>query len=223
MLDHNYFEGKTINCFGDSTTWGDDSTGGGGNTISWTAHLQDLIPFKTVNNYGKKGSRIAQCQERDDSFVERYSDMDDKADYIVVFGGVNDFVNNVPLGSIQESDPHTFLGALNVIINGLNNRYPTATLIFMTATKTSFAHSTESYPNSFEKNQAGNTQSEYTAAMIEICHHFSIPVIDLFNVSGISPFLANSERYMPDGTHYSPIGYEKLAHRIVGELIRYLI
>ncbi|KRK88764.1 hypothetical protein FD17_GL002234 [Lentilactobacillus sunkii DSM 19904] len=49
-----------------------------------------------------------------------------------------------------------------------------------------------------------------------------MPVIDLFNTSGISPFLSNSERYMPDGTYYSPLGYKKLDHRIVGELIRYM-
>lgn len=223
LLDGNYFNDKVINCFGDSTTWGDDSTGGGGNSISWTSHLQELIPFKKVNNFGIKGSRIAVCEDRDDSFVERYSDMDKGADYIVVFGGVNDFVNNVALGRIENNDPHTFIGALDTIINGLNNEYPNATLIFMTPTKTSFAHSKEPYPNSFQKNQVGNTQGDYASAMIEICHHYSIPVIDLFNTSGISPFLANSERYMPDGTHYSPLGYEKLAHRIVGELLRYLI
>lgn len=223
MLDANYFDDKVVNCFGDSTTWGDDSTGGGGNSISWTAHLQELIPFKRVNNFGKKGSRFAVCEERDDSFVERYKNMTKDADYIIVFGGVNDFANNVPLGTIHEKDPHTFLGALNILINGLNDYYPQATLIFMTATKTSFAHANGSYPNSFQKNATGNTQGDYNTAMIEICHHYSMPVIDLFNTSGISPFLSNSERYMPDGTHYSPLGYKKLSHRIVGELIRYMI
>ncbi|MBW0223531.1 SGNH/GDSL hydrolase family protein [Lentilactobacillus parabuchneri] len=223
VLDEKYFADKTINCLGDSTTWGDDSTGGGGNAISWTSHLQELIPFKQVNNFGKKGSRIALSEDRQDSFVERYLDMDKSADYIVVFGGINDFVNNVPIGTIGNKDPHKFLGALDIIINGLNDHYPDAVLIFMTATKSSFAHSSKPYPNSFQKNAAGNTQANYNAAMIDICHHYSLPVIDLFNISGISPFLDNSERYMPDGTHYSPLGYKKLAHRIVGELIRYLI
>lgn len=223
LLDDQYFKDKVMNCFGDSTTWGDDSTGGGGNAISWTSHLQDFIPLKRVNNFGVKGSRIALCDDRDDSFVERYLEMDEDDDYIVVFGGINDFANNTPLGTIDERDAHTFLGALNIVINGLNDHYPNASLIFMTPTKTSFAHATGNYPNSFQRNATGNTQGDYTNAMIEICHHYSIPVIDLFNTSGISPFLRNSERYMPDGTHYSPLGYEKLAHRIVGELIRYLI
>lgn len=33
-----------------------------------------------VNNFGKKGSLIAVCSDRDDSFVERYLDMDKDAD-----------------------------------------------------------------------------------------------------------------------------------------------
>lgn len=223
MLDNDYFKDKIISCFGDSTTWGDDSTGGGGNKISWVAHLQDMIPFKEVNNCGKKGSRIAMCDDRDDSFVERRSVMKKNSDYIVVFGGVNDFVHSVPIADIHSKDQHTFLGALNTIINSLNENYPDAVLIFMTATKSVFKSSTKHYPSSFEKNGVGKTQADYASAMIDICHYYSIPVIDLFNNSGISPYLNNSERYMPDGLHYSPLGYKKLAHRITGQLIPYLI
>ena len=48
---------------------------------------------------------------------------------------------------------------------------------------------------------------------------YSVPVIDLYAQSGISPFLPeHRELYMPDGLHYSPAGYERLAHRIAAGL-----
>ena len=34
---------STICCFGDSTTWGDNGCGAGGNDISWTTHLGALL------------------------------------------------------------------------------------------------------------------------------------------------------------------------------------
>ena len=42
---------------------------------------------------------------------------------------------------------------------------------------------------------------------------------DRYAQSGISPFLPeHRELYMPDGLHYSPAGYERLAHRIAAGL-----
>ena len=39
---------STICCFGDSTTWGDNGCGAGGNDISWTSHLGALLGGATV-------------------------------------------------------------------------------------------------------------------------------------------------------------------------------
>lgn len=41
---------STICCFGDSTTWGDNGCGAGGNDISWTSHLGALLGGAVVEN-----------------------------------------------------------------------------------------------------------------------------------------------------------------------------
>lgn len=115
---------STICCFGDSTTWGDNGCGAGGNDISWTSHLGALLGGAVVENFGIKGSRIAIKADRTDSFVERLDGIDDAADIYIVFGGVNDFSRNVPLGELGSTDVHEFYGALDYLIRTITARSP---------------------------------------------------------------------------------------------------
>lgn len=223
MLSENYFKDKIINCFGDSTTWGDNGLDSGGKDISWTRTLQGLIPFKEVRNYGICGSRIAVCEDRNDSFIERYEQMNTNADDVVVFGGVNDFQHDVPLGEPGSSDVNTFSGALNVMLSGLLKMYPTQNLVVMTATQNNFVHPSKNYPNTRQYNACGLLQKDYMERTKQVSAGYSIPVIDLFAQSGISPFTEGHEHFMPDGLHYSQEGYERLGRRITGLLLPYLL
>ncbi len=208
----------TICCFGDSTTWGDNGTGEGGPTISWTSHLGALLDGATVENFGVKGSRLAIKADRDDSFVERLDGIDADADVYVLFGGVNDFSRNVPLGQMGSTDTHEFYGALDYLMRTITARSPEARLVVMTPCKTSGIE-VKDIPGSFVENHLGLTQEPYVNAVREVADRYSLPVIDLYAGSGISPFLPeHRERYMPDGLHYSPAGYERLAHRIAAGL-----
>ena len=208
----------TICCFGDSTTWGDNGTGAGGPGISWTSHLGALLDGATVENFGVKGSRLAIKADRDDSFVERLDGIDADADVYVLFGGVNDFSRNVPLGQMGSTDTHEFYGALDYLVRGITARSPEARLVVMTPCKTSGIVAKD-IPGSFEENHLGLTQAPYVAAVREVADRYSLPVIDLYAGSGVSPFLPeHRERYMPDGLHYSPAGYERLARRIAAGL-----
>lgn len=190
----------------------------GGNDISWTSHLGALLGGATIENFGIKGSRIAVKADRGDSFVERLDGIDHTADICIVFGGVNDFSRNVPLGELGSTDVHEFYGALDYLIRTITARSPQAKLVFMTPCKTSGKHEKD-IPASNEANHLGLTQDAYVRAMLEVCDRYSVPVIDLYAQSGISPFLPeHRELYMPDGLHYSPTGYERLAHRIAAAL-----
>ncbi len=208
----------TICCFGDSTTWGDNGCGGGGPEISWTSHLGALLDGATVKNFGVKGSRLAIKSDREDSFVERLDGVDTDADVYVLFGGVNDFSRNVPLGQMGSTDPHEFYGALDFLVRGITERSPEARLVVMTPCKTSGIE-VKDIPGSFEQNHLGLTQETYVTAVREVADRYSLPLIDLYAGSGISPFLPEHRKlYMPDGLHYSPAGYERLSHRIAAGL-----
>lgn len=219
MTNSNKFESTIINCFGDSTTWGDNGLGTGGNQISWTTQIQKFLKFKAVRNYGIKGSRMAITSDRNDSFTQRYEEMDNNADIITILGGVNDFQHDVPLGALTSTDPHCFYGALNTIITGLFKKYPDKIIIFMTPMKNDFVHPVKKYPNSFTFNKVHLKQINYVNAIKDVCDYYSIPVLDLYSESGISPFNENQAAlYMPDKLHYSEAGYLRLAKKIAGYL-----
>lgn len=149
------YSDKILNCFGDSTTWGDNGMDTGGEDISWVHHIQKLVKFKDVRNYGVCASRIAVTEDRTDSFIERINDMRTDADYIVVMGGVNDFQHNVPLDNPRSKDIWTFYGALNVLSHELLDQFPSARIIFITPMKNNFHHPTKKYPTTLDKNTQG--------------------------------------------------------------------
>lgn len=215
----NKFEDAVMNCMGDSTTWGDNALETGGNQISWTTKIQKFLKFKTVRNYGVKGSRIAVTPDRNDSFVERYENMDNNADIVTVLGGVNDFQHDVPLGDLKSFDPHYFYGALNTVISGLLKKYPDKNIIFMTPMKNNFVHPVKKYPDSFTFNNVRLKQADYVKAIKKACDYYSIPVLDLYKESGISPFNEyQAKLYMPDRMHYNEAGYLRLSKKIAGYL-----
>lgn len=211
-----------MNCLGDSTTWGDDGKETGGNEISWTTQIQKFLKFKTIRNYGVRASRIAITPDRDDSFIERYKDMDNNADIITVLGGVNDFHHNVPMGDLNSSDPHCFYGALNTLISGLLEKYSDKEIIFMTPMKNNFRNPIKNYPDSFTYNKLHLKQANYVNSILEICDYYSIPVLDMYKESGISPYNETQAKlYMPDKLHYNKDGYHRLAKKIARYLNQY--
>lgn len=118
------WSGKKMNALGDSIVKGSN-----GNFIKV---IGGILNLETVRNYGIGGSRIASSDIDAElsPAVLRYTEMDDDADIILVHGGTNDYTGQVPLGDTNSTDITTWNGALNVLMNGLREKYPTALIIF---------------------------------------------------------------------------------------------
>ena len=57
--------------------------------------------------------------------------------------------------------------------------------------------------------------SGYVDVIKEVAGFYGLPVLDLFNMSGIQPKVdVIRERYMPDGLHPSDAGAKKIAERL---------
>ncbi len=99
-------------------------------------------------------------------------------------------------------------------------RYPDADIVLVTSAKTSGLPA-EGLPAFYERNAAGLVQADYATALRDVAGWYGLPVIDLFDESGMSALsAAHKPRLMPDGLHFSPAGYERLARRIASELLR---
>ena len=205
---------KKINFLGDSIT-----EGVGASTIENDyVNVFARISGAEVRNYGISGTRIARqigIPEEEwervnrNFFTNRVDEMDADADIVVVFGGTNDFGHgDAPLGSMTDRTDCTFYGALHVLCNQLLNRYPNALIVFMTPL------------HRLGENDALNNAavravaplSRYVEIIKEVAQYYSLPVLDLYSMSGIQPNVEIiRQKYMPDGLHPCDEGMEKIA------------
>jgi lysophospholipase L1-like esterase len=202
--------GRTINCLGDSITYGAGGT-------SWTVSLPKLLKA-TVNNYGVSGTGI--INNGINSFLQRYSNMVN-ADLICVWGGVNDHHwRDDPavysFGDMTSTSDKSFYGALKQLCEGLINKYPTSSIMFITPMKNAgYISGTTSTPNWNQTNRLGKTLTDYRNAIIQVCDYYSIPVLDFYAMSGISPMVNNqSTAFLVDGLHPNAEGNVKLSSKI---------
>lgn len=196
--------GKKINFLGDSITEG---CGTSAPEKIFLNVLKKRCALAEARNYGIGGTRIADYIGEDPgqwgpSFAARFSEMADDADAVVVFGGTNDFGHgNAPLGKFGDTAPDTFYGAWDFLIRGLYEKYPDARLVIMTP-----LHRREE----LEKNPAsGRVFRDYVYAIKEMAEYYSVPVLDLYAVSGIQPAIElKKEQLIPDGLHPNDRGHE---------------
>lgn len=204
---------KTVLFLGDSITEGVGVSSADNNYVS----IFQRLCGANVVNYGKGGTRIAkqkiasECPQCDCDFLDRVEEMQDDADVIVVFGGVNDFGNgDAEFGSMKSDSPYTFYGALHVLCNKLLNKYPYAEIVFLTPLHW--------IGEDCALNKAGkNTPplSEYVLAIQKVAGYYGLPVLDLFHTSGLQPKINTiKEKYMPDGLHPSDEGARRIAQRL---------
>jgi len=164
--------GKTLVALGDSLFYGNKL----GNEATWINKLGKKHNM-TVYNYGINGNTVAvqEDEPKTPPMCVRYADMADGADYVIVLGGANDKRLNVPIGHDDDTDPHTFKGALNVLILGITAKYPRAKVLFMT-----------NYNRWPSFNKLGISDLAYVTAMEDVCRKYAIPCFNNYYNSGIS-------------------------------------
>ncbi|MBR4898650.1 MAG: SGNH/GDSL hydrolase family protein [Prevotella sp.] len=126
-------------------------------------------------NYGRNGNCIAlDLKQWGIGMYQRYKDMRDDLDIVVVIAGHNDASH----GRIDSIGIGTFKERLAVLCQGLIERYPHAQLFFFTPwTCDGFV---------------GSPRQQVVDAMLEVCGSYGIPVFDAARRSNI---FATSEQF----------------------------
>lgn len=212
-------EGLKINFLGDSIT-----EGVGASCAENVFHqvLKKEAGLEEARNYGIGGTRYAvqrgtEARPKDDyvdvnSFCERFDRMDDDADVVVVFGGTNDFGHgDARLGGFTDTAPDSFYGACHYLFSGLIRKYPGKTIVIMTP-----LHRLGERNNTGSMNaEVYGTLKEYVEIIREVAEYYSLPVLDLFAVSGLQPAIKEiQENYIPDGLHPNDNGHALIAHKL---------
>lgn len=201
---YTYLNGKTVICVGDSLVYG----GAGGKNIAWPKLLADKYGC-TCYNYGINGSPISNYGGAADAIVDRVLTImtaHEDCDIFIVEGGANDKNNDVPLGNIGSYNSTDFYGAINLIIQRVEQKYTGVQLVFMTE------------PKRYNTANNLNLTSEYYAqAMIQACSNRSIPCFDTMSALGFnlydSYYSWADYGFVHTGTrdhHWSEAAYNKM-------------
>ena len=196
---HNYLNGKKVIAIGDSMTKGhslDDNK-------TWLYYLANRNNMSYVN-YGVNGAFLSSRNYGNyTGVVNNFQNMDNDADYIIVFAGTNDIQASVALGEENSTDTTTFYGALNTLCQGLLNMYPNKKICFITPyARNNIKSRCETYVNAIKtacKNNGG----------IPVFDNILNGGIDWANTSQINSLtLKDSYHLNADGMLYVSYKYE---------------
>lgn len=135
----------------------------------WIALLGEKYGMD-YENYGISGCTLSACEGGANPIINRYMNMsDEQPDFIVIEGGRNDFNKGAAIGSIDEKDPTTYLGALSMLVDGLREKYPNATIIGVTFWNT----------KSISKD-TGLSSNQYVEAMIAALGEMDVPCVNAY-------------------------------------------
>ena len=170
-------EGKRAYFIGDSLF----GAHGIGKENSWINLLCEKYKMD-FENAGINGCTVSDCENGSNPIVKRYVDLpEEQPDFIVIEGGRNDFNKMAKIGSVDEKDPTTYLGAIAITVEGLRAKYPNAKIIAVTFWKTGTVNKEE---------VASNT---YVEAMIDACEKLSIPCIKAYNEEESGIYMTDKE------------------------------
>ena len=132
--------------------------------------------------------------------------MDNDADIVIVHAGTNDFSQQVPLGEEDSLDTSTFNGALNVVMNGLRTKYPSALVIFDNILSRYNDNST-----------SGITVDQYRQAIENRCNAHRFVFYDTLKYTGFDFVKDNTAHILTDdGLHPNKLGAKILGRKLAG-------
>ncbi len=211
------FSGLKIACLGDSITAASNlESEEGYQQYSYPARLKELLGAKEVYNLGIGGSSIGRYWS--DPYVERYREIPEDTDVIIVMGGTNDgfCVSNKEFGNLEDRAQRTFCGDLDELMRGLREHYPDAEIFFATP-----------LPNVLQDYLMSEReyllpQQRFAETITTLAQEYDYEVIDLYNSNILDSHDANVvAEYIPDGVHGSHAGYQVMAEHFAAEIIEH--
>lgn len=209
------FSDCKITCLGDSITAASNlDTIENDQSMSYPSQLGEILDAEEVVNLGIGGSSIGRYWEN--AFVDRYQEIPEDTDVILVMGGTNDgfCASEKELGSLKKREKDTFTGDLDELLFGLQKDYPDAQIVLITP-----------LPNVLHDLLRKSRdyllpQSAFVRVMKQLGEEHGIPVIDLYNSNFLDTHdAAVIHALMPDGVHGNETGYRMLAQHIAAQLI----
>lgn len=195
-------EDKSIIYFGDSI-----AEGSANNYISWSNYIQEEASFKKSVNVAKSGATFSTARKNNMIISQVLHHKKETYDYVLLEGGVNDAMDEVPLGVFNSSyqlesfDTDTYMGMLDLTFYYVVKYYNHSAIGLMITYPT---------PTAKKHGWRGKTSEPdaYYEALREVCKKWEIPIID-FSKGELKTVIGTSE--LKDGLHLNDAGYQKIS------------
>ena len=149
--------------------------------------------------------------------------MKGQPDVIFIYLGVNDLLQDVPLGSyypgkpcVAEGEVTTFADGYNMMLTKYKTLYPNAQIICMTCpVVTSYTDYETKAGAAIRKNKLGLTILDYNNVIRQVAAGFGCKVIDAY-YCGLTP--ENSALFTKEGIHPNACGMQLIANYVLMSL-----
>lgn len=211
VISKSVLYGKKIVAIGDSMVYGHTL----GVDKVWLSEISRIYNMNSLN-LGINGATLSRfggnnpenavwqriCNPDSSKYIsdEVLSD----ADYVVIFAGTNDYVQNELVGTVETDirNEWSVIGATNLICQNLQERCPNAKICFIT-------------PYNITLGNHENNTFDYVNAIIKGCELNSVPVFNNFTYGGINFYVQNmaSDLTMGDGCHLNEKGHKYVSNK----------
>lgn len=154
--------------------------------------------------------------------------LSNQCDIICVFGGTNDFNSAHELGTLDTANTDgktTFYGAVYTLATELMTNYPKSVIIFITPLSSAPAYnSAENYKWYEYPSMGGHSMKDFCDAIKEVCCYLHIPVVDLFENSGLNyNYDTDNIYFVSDKLHLTDAGQEAISYVIEKKILEHYI
>lgn len=173
--------------------------------------LKNKLGFSEICNKGINGQTMAH-QTKNKSTYDLGKEIDyNDYDLVTIFIGTNDFRYGKKIGKIVTDenyfDETTFTGSYQLLIENILSSNPKIDLVLITPMQRNH----DGYDINF-KNNKGHKLIEYVEATINLGKLYSLPVLDLYSVSGLTE--RTLDALTRDGLHPNDMGYDRISEKI---------
>lgn len=232
------WDGKRVAYLGDSMT---DSRRVGTTCVYWE-YLVESLGIKPLV-YGINGNQWDGIYNQ---AVKLHEEKGTAVDAILIFAGTNDYNHGLPMGRFFSEttkqtifngetvtrkyrtpilNDSTFCGRINKVMAYLKENFPEQQIIIMTPIHRGFAKFSDKniQPDENFANGQGLYLDDYVNALKQAASNWSVPLIDLYSLSGLYPLAEAQLQYFHDSStdqlHPNALGDYRLAKTIQYQLL----
>ncbi|KZT95175.1 Phage minor structural protein [Lactiplantibacillus plantarum] len=172
-----------------------------------------------VENLSVSGAKMS---DYDNNAIVNQASRLQKCNVVIIQGTDDDWVHDIKLGYIGDTDIKTYLGGLQETIKRVKNNNPNAKLIVVNCTR-QCVDVNSSYRTEHSKNAFGLTLIDYMEAQKKYLNQQDIPYVDLMKPTSIfepdNP--AFKKTMMHDGVHPTPEAHQYIVQEIAKDYSYY--